>query len=283
MLMEDTLQGSAQTELEISYLGMAGPIHHLSEPAIRAAIDALQLPSGSRGLDAGCGIGTHTLWLAEATSPGGHVTGVDISRQTLARAEKAASKTEFARQVSFQYGDLRALPFGDHAFDWAWCADTLWPVADTEPLPLVQELVRVVRPGGHIAVLFWSSQKLLPGYPLLEAALNATRGANFPYTKDTKPEWHILRALGWLQAAGVENARVRTFVADAHAPLKGTIRTALAASFQMLWANAQSEMSAEDWSAFRRLCQPQSADFILNRPDYYAFVTYSLFHGRVRQ
>ena len=51
----------------------------LREPVLRSAIRALQLPSGSRGLDAGCGIGVHTLWLAEAVAPDGHVIGLDLS------------------------------------------------------------------------------------------------------------------------------------------------------------------------------------------------------------
>jgi demethylmenaquinone methyltransferase/2-methoxy-6-polyprenyl-1,4-benzoquinol methylase len=113
--------------------------------------------------------------------------------------------------------------------------------------------------------------------------LNATHGANFPYVDGTRPEWHILCALGWLRGAGVGNAQVGTFAADAHAPLDDTVRKALTATFQMLWANAQSEVGVEDWSEFQRLCEPQSADFILDRPDYYAFVTYSLFQGTVRQ
>ena len=53
--------------------------NRLIEPAVRSAIRELQLPPGSRGLDAGCGIGDTTLWLVEALSPAGHVTGMDVS------------------------------------------------------------------------------------------------------------------------------------------------------------------------------------------------------------
>ncbi|TET97077.1 MAG: methyltransferase type 11, partial [Dehalococcoidia bacterium] len=51
----------------------------LSEAVIPSAIQALQLPRGSRGLDAGCGIGLQALLLAEAVGPAGHVTGLDLS------------------------------------------------------------------------------------------------------------------------------------------------------------------------------------------------------------
>jgi ubiquinone/menaquinone biosynthesis C-methylase UbiE len=266
---------------KVSYLDMAAWIHRVTEPAVRSAIHALQLPAGSRGLDAGCGVGTHTLWLAETTSPGGHVTGIDVSRECLARAEQIAGKSRLAEQVSFQHGNMGDLAFDDDAFDWVWNADTLWPVGGKDPLPLVRELVRVVKPGGIVAILFWSSQKLLPGHPLLEARLNATCAGNFPYTDSTKPELHILRALDWLQEAGLDEPQARTFVADIRAPSDDAARDALTGSFQMLWGNAEPEVTPQDWAQFQRLCQPESPDFILNLPSYYAFITYSLFWGKV--
>lgn len=267
-------------QVQISYLDMAAWIHHVTEPAARSAIRALELPAGSRGLDAGCGIGTHALWLAEAVSPGGHITGVDVSQECLVRAKETAAKSRLVAQVSFQYGDMGDLPFDDDAFDWVWSADTLWPVTGRDPLPLVKELVRVVKPGGVVAILFWSYQRLLPGHPLLEARLNATCAANFPYTDDTKSQWHILRALGWLQEVGLDDLQARTFAADVRTPLDDAARGALIASFQMLWEKAEPEVTPEDWAQFQRLSQPESPDFILNLPDYYAFITYSLFWGR---
>jgi ubiquinone/menaquinone biosynthesis C-methylase UbiE len=268
---------------KVSYLDMAAWMHRVTEPAVRPAIRALQFPAGSQGLDAGCGIGTHTLWLAEAVSPGGYVTGIDISRECLARAEETAAKSGLAAQVSFQYGDMGDLVFDDAAFDWAWSVDTLWPVAGKDPLLLVRELVRVVKPGGIVAILFWSSQRLLPGYPLLEARLNATCAANFPYTDGTRPEWHILRALGWLQEIGLNDLQARTLVADIHAPLDDAARGALMGSFEMLWRKAEPEVTTEARAQFQRLCQPESPDFILDLPDYYAFITYSLFWGKAAE
>jgi hypothetical protein len=134
---------------------------------------------------------------------------------------------------------------------------------------------------GKATILFWSSQRLLPGYPLLEARLNATCAANFPYTDDTRPELHILRAQDWLQEAGLDTLQARTCVADIHAPSDDAARDALTGSFQMLWGKAEPEVTSEDWAQFQRLCQPESPDFILNLPNYYAFIGYSLFWGKV--
>jgi len=150
-----------------------------------------------------------------------------------------------------------------------------------ELLPLLREMTRVVRPGGHLAILAWSSQQLLPGYPLLEARLNATCSAFAPFVKEQRPEAHFARALRWFYEAGLEESTVRTFVGDVQAPRSPGVRQALASLFEMLWGERQPEASPEDWSEYQRLCQPGSPDFILNLPDYYAFFTYTLFQGKV--
>ncbi|MFX1355545.1 MAG: class I SAM-dependent methyltransferase [Promethearchaeota archaeon] len=252
----------------------------LREPVLRAAIGVLHLPEGSRGLDAGCGIGLQVPLLAEAVGPSGHVTGLDLRPEFLVEAERIAEESGLSGQVFFQQGDVNKLPFEHDTFDWIWSASCVG-YGFEEPLPLVKELVRVVRPGGIVAILVYSSQMLLPGYPLLEARLNATATGIAPFTKSMRPESHWLRALGWFGDAGLKEATARTFVSDFHAPLSGEIRDALIALFEMRWDGAESEVTAADWAEYQRLCQPDSADFILDRPDYYAFFTETLFHGKV--
>ena len=53
------------------FVQMAYVSNPLREPILRSAIQALQFPLGSRGLDAGCGIGLQTLLLAESMGPAG--------------------------------------------------------------------------------------------------------------------------------------------------------------------------------------------------------------------
>ena len=252
----------------------------LREAVMRVAIRALQLPPVSQGLDVGCGIGDITSLLAQAVAPGGHVTGVDISSELLTYARQAAKKSGLSKQLSYRKGDMSDLPFEDNAFDWVWSADCVG-YAPVEPLPLIKELVRVVKPGGCIAILAWSSQQLLPGYPLLEAHLNATSIGIAPFIKGKNPEKHFLRALGWFRQIGLEASKAQTFIGDVHAPLNEDTRQALISLIQMRWSGVQSELTGEEWAEFQRLCQPESPDFILDRPDYYAFFTYSLFSGKV--
>ena len=49
----------------------------------------------------------------------------------------------------------------------------------------------------------------------------------------------------------------------------------------MFWGNLESTLSADDWREYQRLCMPDSEDFVANNPDYYGFITYTLFQGDV--
>ena len=252
----------------------------LREPTLRSIIRSLQLPRGSRGLDAGCGIGLQSILLAETVGAEGHVTGLDIMPKLLAYGKELASKVGLSERVTFRAGDVSCLPFEDDRFDWAWSADCIgYPAGDLTPL--FQELVRVVKPGGHIILLGWSSQQLLPGYPLLEARLNAMCSGYIPFFKDKRPEQHFMRASGDLKNAGLDEVEGRTFVGEVRAPFRSGEQTALTSLFSMLWGMPQSEASIEDVAEYKRLCMPGSPDFILNIPDYYGFFTYSIFHGKV--
>ena len=159
----------------------------LREAVLRFVVGALRLPHGSRGLDVGCGIGYQTARLAESVGPAGHVTGLDFSPELLARAGQIVKQAGLAERVALRAGDMRRLPFTDQTFDWVWSADCAGYPAG-ELLPVLRELARVTRPGGSVAILAWSSQRLLPGYPLLEARLDATCSAYAPYVNGFSPE-----------------------------------------------------------------------------------------------
>jgi len=252
----------------------------LQEHIFRRAIHTLNLPQGSRGLDVGCGIGLQVIMLAEAVGPGGHVTGIDLSPEFLDYARSIAEKEGMSEQVFFQEGDMNNLPFDDDTFDWVWSANCAG-YAPGDPLPLLKELARVVKPGGSVTIIAWSSQQLLPGYPVLEARLNATSSGIAPFARGTAPELHFSRMAGWFRRAGMEEVTVRTFLGDVCAPLSREMRSALTALIEMRWVDVEAELSEGDWVEFQRLCLDESPEFILDLPDYYAFYTYSMFRGRV--
>jgi len=259
---------------------MAYVSNWLREPVLRSAAQALDLPSGSRGLDTGCGIGLQALLLAESVGPAGHITGLDQSPGLLDHARDLVKKAGLSETISFKEGDVRELPFKNDSFDWAWSVDCVG-YAPMEPLPLVEELARVVKPGGRIALLAWSSEKLLPGHPRLEAALNTTTAGIAPFVTGKSPNLHFTRALGWFREMGLEECMAHTFARGVHAPLTDDIRSALLAIFEMRWPGVKQELTPEEWDEFQCICSPESPDFILDNPDYYSFFTYTMFQGKV--
>jgi ubiquinone/menaquinone biosynthesis C-methylase UbiE len=252
----------------------------LREPLLRQIVQSLQLPPGSTGIDVGCGIGLQALLLAEAVGPDGHVTGLDIAPELLAYGRELVRQAGYAERIAFTTGESADLHVDDNSCDWAWSADCVGYPAG-ELTSVLEELVRVVRPGGRIILLGWSGQQLLPGYPVLEARLNATCSAYLPYLAAHPPERQFARASHWFREAGLHNIRAQTFVGTVQSPLSDAVRMALLDLFAMLWGQPQPELSPHDWDAYRCLCAPDAVDGILSLPDYYGFFTYSLVEGVV--
>ena len=132
----------------------------------RALVRALALSPGSRQEDRGTGLqafvperhwldvatGTGEVALALAAAcPDCTVVGVDASPGMLQIGHDKLAAAGLASRVELVPGDARALPFPDGSFDGACVAFGIRNIPD-RPLAL-QELVRVVRPGGIVAVL----------------------------------------------------------------------------------------------------------------------------------
>jgi demethylmenaquinone methyltransferase/2-methoxy-6-polyprenyl-1,4-benzoquinol methylase len=249
-------------------------------PALASAIETLRLPPAGLGLDAGCGIGSQTELLLQATSPGGRVTGLDSSAEHLAVAEESAREKGLSDLVHFQLGDVGSLPFDPGSFDWVWSADCVGFIPG-DPIEMLRGLTRVVKPGGTVALILWSSQLLLPGYPFLEARLNATRAGAAPASTDCPPQRHFLRSIGWFSQVGLQEPAARTFLVDLHAPLDEGEKEALASIIEMRWGQPESELSKADWELYRQLTDRESPDSVVDREDYFGFFTYSMFWGIV--
>jgi len=102
------------------------------------------LHRGQTMLDVGCGPGSITMGFASHV---GHVTGVDVSEVALATARANAAGKE---NVSFEQASVYSLPYADHTFDIVFAHQVLQHIAD--PVSALQEMLRVARPGGLVAV-----------------------------------------------------------------------------------------------------------------------------------
>lgn len=144
--------------------------------------------TGKACLDAGCGGGRASIAMAELGASS--VVGVDLGAQGLVDARARAARRGLAN-VRFEQGSLLDLPLEDGEVDVVWCAGVLMITADEERA--LDELLRVLRPGGQLYLLVYATeglrwpliQLLRPlafqlGQPAIEAAI---RGAGLPANK----------------------------------------------------------------------------------------------------
>jgi ubiquinone/menaquinone biosynthesis C-methylase UbiE len=109
----------------------------------------LGLAPGDGVLDVACGTGSFSRDFARVVSAEGLVVGIDASRPMLERAVRESRATGLAN-LAFVHGDAAALPFRDASFDGVCCFAALNLFA--EPFRALDQMTRVLTPGGRIAV-----------------------------------------------------------------------------------------------------------------------------------
>ncbi len=125
--------------------------HSIRTDAERAAWDRiLDLVLAGRqslyALDAGCGTGFLSLELA---TRGHRVTGIDFAPAMLAEARRKAA--ERGASIRFHEADAEQLPFASGSFDVVVSRHVLWTLP--HPEAAIDEWMRVLRPGGRLAVI----------------------------------------------------------------------------------------------------------------------------------
>ena len=209
-------------------------------PAARAVVAQVRPAPGEAVLDVGCGTGAAAREASRLVGPAGRVVGVDVNRYMLRVARKVTGdggghgagaipgditghvagdvsghitgdvSGHIAGDIDFREGDARQLPFRDHGFDVAVCANTLQFVP--ERARAARQLARVLRPGGRVGVGTWEAIERNPYFEALAAAISSTMGVQVatPLTSACTlgtPEelWGVLMAGGF---TGVQVTKV---------------------------------------------------------------------------
>ena len=134
---------------------MTAGLHHRWR---ERAADLARLAPGSRVLDVATGTGDLALELARRVGPAGEVVGSDFSEAMLARARRKANPAD--AELRFEWGDALELPYADATFDAATVGFGARNFSDLARG--LAEMVRVVRPGGRVVVLEFTSPTRAP-------------------------------------------------------------------------------------------------------------------------
>ena len=172
-------------------------------------VEALQVVPGAAVLDLAAGTGTSSAAIA---STGARVVAGDFSLGMMREGRRRGAP------VPFVGADAQHLPFATGAFDAAVISFGLRNVH--EPRRALDEMVRVVRPGGRVVVCEFSTPTwgpfrmlyenyLLRALPAVAGRLSTTVDA-YEYLAESILEWPDQKQLRqWFQVAGLERTQYR--------------------------------------------------------------------------
>lgn len=112
--------------------------------------DSLKATAGMKILDLGCGDGTTAVPLART---GADVTGIDISRNLVAAANKRAKEFGLARLKIFEGDACNLQGVADNSFDLA--LSIFGAMFSPKPFDVAKEMVRVTKSGGRVVMGNW--------------------------------------------------------------------------------------------------------------------------------
>ena len=109
----------------------------------------LQLRSGMRIVDVGCGTGDFTRYVVRLVPGRCQALGVDSRARSLRAAELETGRAGLSNRISYKQGDAYDLPVADAYADLTCCRSVLMHLQD--PLRATKEMARITRPGGMVA------------------------------------------------------------------------------------------------------------------------------------
>ena len=128
-------------------------------PATELMLDLADVGTGSRVLDVAAGTGDQTLFAARRVGANGCVLATDISADMLTAAAEAARKAGLTN-VETHVMDAESLDLDADSFDAVICR--LGLMLFSNPEKVLRAMRRVVRPGGKVAALVFSTAEKNP-------------------------------------------------------------------------------------------------------------------------
>jgi len=126
-------------------------------------LDLMKLPAGGTILEVGFGTGKLLLELIRRVGKNGHVYGVDLSNGMCRFARQRLGKAGALDRVILMAGDGYRLPIAPGSVDGIFMGFTLELFDTPELMPVIEECMRVLKPGGQMGVVYLSASNR-PGF-----------------------------------------------------------------------------------------------------------------------
>ncbi len=207
--MSDTKTGQVNTSAAEIYEEFFIPA--LFQQWTSKIADEAGIERGERVLDAACGTGVLAKEVSARVGPEGSVVGLDINEGMLAVAERKSPGIEW------KFGAVESIPFEDETFDTVVSQFGLMFFVDKAAA--IQEMFRVLKPGGTLVIAVWDSLENVPGYKTVVELLqrlfgDETAGAlRSPYSLGDVQTFESL-----IKNAGIKNFEIKTLPGKAQFP-----------------------------------------------------------------
>ena len=164
-------------------------------------IKAAQIEAGHRVLDVACGTGVLACAVSDRVGATGLTVGVDLNEGMLNIAR------EKAQNIEWRQAPAEALPMADNSYDRVVCQFGLMYFDDQRAA--LEEMMRVLQPGGRLAVVVWDRLENIPAYAVEDQLFQRVLGEEFA---DESPfslgDRKVLQQL--FDSAGITGAKIRT-------------------------------------------------------------------------
>jgi ubiquinone/menaquinone biosynthesis C-methylase UbiE len=231
-----------------------------------AYLAQLALPPTAHILELGCGTGVVLRALAQRTGFSGSLVGVDQSPVLIAAARRLAAEEGVDQHIEFQVGDVHHLSVADRSCDAIIAHTLVSHVAD--PLMVLKEAARVIRPGGNVAIFDGDFASLTFAHP--DPAFAKAMDEAMVATVFTNPR--LMRDLPrLLQQVGLETMATTAYIYSEIGT--GTFFAGFAETYAPLVqrASLMTARQVEDWLLEQRRAVEQHTFFAAC--NFYAYLT----------
>jgi ubiquinone/menaquinone biosynthesis C-methylase UbiE len=187
-------------------------------PLTRALIEQARIAPGQSVLDVAGGSGEPSLTIAQAVGPTGFVMCTDAIAEMVAVAEREALVCGL-KNMQFRQCTADSLPFADESFDVA--VSRLGVMFFPDPVAAVREMLRVIKPGGRVALAVWGKSELNP-YSYVVTGVVSRYVPAVPVAPDAPDAFRFAepgKLAGVLKDAGAIDVTERVVKFDMAAPL----------------------------------------------------------------